>query len=131
MAKKELEIKTFESENGKIFVLSQSIKGFNEYQKAKAISGFIDRETRVLEMAIETYLRQVFRENGVPIEDGSKRALERAFLSLEQQGKVITLVDRYYDIGNEHIIGESPNEMTCIIEDDILSCAIEVVFEND
>ena len=130
MAKKELEIKTYQGEDGKIFVLSQNIKGLNEYERAKAIEGFIQRETKVLEMALETYLRQVLRENGINIQDGSKQALERAFLELENKGKSIGIVDRYYEINNERIIGESPNEMTVILEDDILSSAMEIVIDG-
>ena len=130
MAKKELTIKTYDSEDGKVFVLSQNIKGLNEYERAKAIEGFIQRETKVLEMALETYLRQVLRDNGINIQDGSKSALERAFLELENKGKSIGIVDRYYEINNERIIGESPNEMTVILEDDILSSAIEIIVND-
>ena len=130
MAKKELEIKTYQGEQGKIFVLSQNIKGLNEYERAKAIESFIRKETKVLEMALETYLRQLLRDNGINIQDGSKQALERAFLELEQKGKSISIVDRYYELNNERIIGESPNEMTVILEDDILSSAMEVILDG-
>ena len=126
MAKKELAIKTYDSENGKIFVLEQNIKGYDAYQQAKAIESFINRETKVLEMAIETYLRQVFRNNGITIQDGSHSSLERAFIELENKGKQIVLNDRYYNIGDERIVGESTNDMTVILEDEILSCAMEV-----
>ena len=130
MAKKELAIKTYQGEQGKIFVLGQNIKGLNEYERAKAIESFIQRETKVLEMALETYLRQVLRDNGINIQDGSKQALERAFLELENKGKSIGIVDRYYEINNERIIGESSNEMTVILEDDILSSAMEVIING-
>jgi hypothetical protein len=127
MAKKELEIKTYQGEKGKIFVLSQNISGLSAYERAKAIESFIRKETKVLEMAIETYLRQVLRDNRINIQDGSNQALERAFIQLENQGKTIDIVDRYYELNNERIIGESPNEMTVILEDDILSCAMEII----
>ena len=130
MAKKELAIKEYESEYGKVFVLSQSIKNLNAYETAKATTRFINNETKVLEMAIETYLRQLLRENGINIQDGSKEALERAFLELEHKGKKIAIIDRYYELNNERIIGESPNQMTCINEDGVLSCAMEVVLED-
>lgn len=128
MAKKKIEIKTYESESGgKIFVLSQNISGLNEYEKAKVVENFINRETKVLEMAIETYLRQVLRENGVLPSSGSKSDLERAFITLENKGKRIEIYDRYSNGAyNETIIGESTNQMTVINEDDILSCAIEI-----
>ena len=129
MAKKNIEIKTYTSESGgKIFVLSQSIKGLNEYRKAKAITQFINSETKVLEMAIETYLREILRDNGILPIDGSKSSLERAFITLENDGKRIEITDRYSNGAyTETIVGEnSANQMTVIIEDDILSCAIEI-----
>lgn len=133
MAKKELEIKTYqgENENSIVFVLNQNVKGFNSYQLAKAINNFINNETKVLEMAIETHLRQVLRENGILPIDGSKSSLERAFITLENNGKRINIYDRYAELHVETIVGESPNEMTCILEDDTLSAAMEVeVVEN-
>ena len=127
MAKRELVIKTYDGENGsKIFVLSQNITGLSEYQKAKVTESFINRETKVLEMAIETYLRQVLRENGVLPMDGSKSALERAFITLENNGKAINIYDRYNETYGERIIGQSSNLMTVIEEDGILSCAMEI-----
>ena len=125
--KKNIEIKTYNGENGKIFVMSQSIKDLNEYEKSKTTYSFINKETKVLEMAIETYLRQVLRDNGISIKDGSQDALNRAFLELENKGIKIDIVDRYYEINGERIIGESPNEMTIINEDDILSSAMEII----
>ena len=128
MAKKELvEIKTYETTTGKIFVLSQSIKGLSEYERAKITERFINKETKVLEMAMETYLRQFLRDNGAMPYDGSQDALNRAFLELENKGIKIDIVDRYYELNGERIIGQSPNEMTVINEDDILSAAMEIV----
>lgn len=126
MVKKELVIRTLQSENGKVFILEQNIKGLNEYERAKAINRFINKETSVLETAIENYLRQIIRNNGISIQDGSQKALERAFNELKSKGKTIGINDRYYELGNERIIGEN-NGMTVILEDDILGCAIEVV----
>ena len=131
MAKKELvTIKTYPTETGKIFVLSQSVANLNEYEKAKAITKFINNETKVLETAIDTYIRQVLCDNGVIPQDGSDIALFKAFTELEIKGKKIDIFDRYSNIANETIVGESPNEMTVIIEDDILSAAVEVIISG-
>lgn len=126
MVKKELVIRTLQSENGKVFILEQNIKGLNEYERAKAINRFINKETNVLETAIENYLRQIIRNNGISILDGSQKSLESAYNKLRNSGKTININDRYYELGNERIIGEN-NGMTVILEDDILGCAIEVV----
>ena len=131
MAKKELvTIKTQPTETGKVFILSQSVANLNEYEKAKAITKFINNETKVLETAIDTYIRQVLCDNGVIPQDGSDIALFKAFTELEIKGKKIDIFDRYSNIANETIVGESPNEMTVIIENDILSAAVEVIISG-
>lgn len=131
MGKKELvEIKTINTETGKVFILNQSVANLNEYQKAKAITKFINSETKVLETAIDTYLRQVLFENGVIPYDGSDYALHKAFNELEFKGKKIDIFDRYSNLANETIVGESPNEMTVILENDILSAAVEVIISG-
>lgn len=130
MAKKELvKIKTYkgEEENSKVYVLSMNVKGLDIYEKAKATKRFLNKETQVLEQVIDSDIRQVLRENQCVPEDGSNDALQRALLKLETKGKTIGIYDRYSAIGGEKIVGESPNQMTVIEEDDLLSCAVEVV----
>lgn len=130
MAAKELvKIKIYDGEepNSKIYVLSMSIKGLDIYEKAKATKRFINKETQVLEQVIETDLRQVLRSHGVIPQDGSNQALEKALTQLELKGVTIEIRDRYYKLNDERIVGESPNKMTCIEEDEELSCAMEIV----
>lgn len=130
MAAKELvKIKVYDGEepNSKIYVLSMSIKGLDIYEKAKATKRFINKETQVLEQVIETDLRQVLRSHGVIPQDGSNQALEKALTQLELKGVTIEIRDRYYKLNDERIVGESPNKMTCIEEDEELSCAMEIV----
>jgi len=129
MAKKRLvKINAYDGEEKgtKVFVLSMNVANMTIYDKAKAVTKFISRETRVLETAIDNYLRQLLRFNGISIDDGSDYALEKALFQFENKGKQIAIIDRYKQIGNERIIGESDNKMTIIEEDDIISCAIEV-----
>ena len=130
MSKKKIELKTYDSENGKIFVLTQNIKDYNEYEKAKAINHFISNETKVLETILDNHCRTLLRENGVKIQDGSNSALNQAICELKVKGKDLGIIDRYYEINGERIIGQSQNQMTVIQEDDTLSCAIEVVLED-
>ena len=133
MAKKELvKIETFagEEDNSTVYVMSLPIKGLNLYERAKAIKRFVEIETKVLEQVLESNLRHILRANGIIPQDGSNQALEKAITELEIKGKTIQIIDRYYEIGNEHIVGESPNHMTVIEEEEILSCAIEVVINN-
>lgn len=129
MPTKKLDIKIINGEepHSKIYILSQSIKGFSTYERAKAIHNFVERETKVLEIAIENDLREFLKKHDISIKDGSNEALNRALIELECKGFHIGIRDRYYEIGDERIIGESPNQMTVILEEDILSAAMEII----
>lgn len=132
MAKKELvTIKTQKGEepNSTIYVMSMPIKDLGIYERAKAIKRFKDRETQVLEQVLDSDLRQILRNYGVVPEDGSDQALEKAFNQLEIKGVHIEIRDRYFEFQGERIIGESPNKMTIIVEEDgtLLSCAMEII----
>ena len=130
MAKKELvKIETLKGEepNSKIYIMSMSIKDLGIYEKAKATKRFMENETKVLEQVLDTDLRQVLRANGIIPDDGSQQALEKAFTELELKGKTIEIRDRYFEFQGEKIIGESPNLMTVIEEDGILSAAMEII----
>ena len=132
MAKQELvKIETHkgEEENSTIYVMSMSVKDLGIYEKAKAIKRFKDRETQVLEQVLDSDLRQILRNYGIIPEDGSDQALEKAFNQLETKGVHIEIRDRYFEFQGEKIIGESPNKMTIIEEEDgtLLSCAMEII----
>ena len=132
MAKQELvKIETLKGEepNSTIYVMSMSIKDLGIYEKAKAIKRFKDRETQVLEQVLDSDLRQILRNYGVIPEDGSDQALDKAFNQLETKGVRIEIRDRYFEFQGERIIGESPNKMTIIVEEDgtLLSCAMEII----
>ena len=127
MAKKELvEIKVIpgESDNSKIYIMSQPIKGLSTYERAKAINRFVEKETKVLETCIENDLRAILIGFGIIPKDGSDDALNVAFYELHGKGKDIKIYDRYC-MADERIIGER-NNMTIILEEDILSVAMEV-----
>lgn len=129
MSKKKLDIKVIKGDepHSKIYILSQSIKGFSTYERAKAIHNFVEKETKVLEIAIENDLREFLKNHDISIKDGSNEALNRALIELEYKGFHIGIRDRYYQIGDERIIGESPNQMTVIEEEGILSAAMEII----
>ena len=133
MGKKELvkiDIYKGEEPGSKIYVLSMNIKDFSIYERAKAITRFVDKETKVLEMAIENDLREFIKSKGIKVYDGSISALNRAFYDLENQGITFDIIDRYKALESEHVIGESENQMTIIEEDGVLSCAMEVIIDG-
>lgn len=133
MAKKEsVDIKVIkgEEENSKIYIMSLNVGGLNTYERAKATKRFIDNETKVLEMVLETDLREILRQHSIIPYDGSQSSLERAFAQLEAKGYTLEVRDRYYEINNEKIVGESPNHMTVILEESTLSCAMEIILHE-
>ena len=129
MAKEKVKIEVLKGEtpNSKIYVMSLNISGLNVYEKAKATKRFVESDTKVLEMVLESDLREILRKNGIIPQDGSENALNRAFYDLEQKGIKIEIVDRYYELNGEKIIKESENHMTIIEENNILSCAMEII----
>ena len=133
-SKKSVEIKTIQGErpNALIFVMSQDIRGLSTYETSKAITNFVNRETKILETCIDTHLRRVLIANGIIPQDGSKKCLEKALYNFKHRyGKSFDIRNRYIDT-KEDIVGENEkNQMTVINEDGILSCAIEIeVIEN-
>lgn len=114
-----------------IYYMYQDLMGLNLYDRTKAIERFINNATKTLEIAISNDLREILRKNGIIPQDGSESALKRAFDKLEDKGYKIAIIDRYYQIEDERIIGESPNQMTVIMEDKfIIGCSMEIRLEE-
>lgn len=114
-----------------IYYMYQDLMFLNLYDRTKAIERFINNATKTLEIAISNDLREILRKNGIIPQDGSESALKRAFDKLEDKGYEIAIIDRYYQIEDERIIGESPNNMTCIMEDKfIIGCSMEIRVEE-
>lgn len=127
MAKSKVELKVIDGEtpNSKIFVLSQNIKGFSLYDRAKAIHKFIGSETKVLEQALDNHLRQILIQHDIVPQDGSDNELQIALFNFKARWhKEFEIRNRYIDT-KETIVGEQ-NQMTVIEEEGILSCAIEI-----
>ena len=114
-----------------IYYMYQDLMGLNLYDRTKAIERFINNATKTLEIAISNDLREILRKNGIIPQDGSESALKRAFDKLEDKGYAISIIYRYYQIEDERIIGESPNQMTVIMEDKfIIGCSMEIRLEE-
>ena len=120
-----------DNEIHRTYVMTQELDDLSLYDRTKGIERFINKETKVLEMLLESDLRRILKEFGVIPYDGSESALNEAFDTLKRKGVFVRIVDRYYELENENIIGESPNKMTIILEDDnFISCAMEIVVEK-
>ena len=120
-----------QSKNHKVYYMHQDISGLELYDRAKAIERFINNATKTLETLISSDLRHFLRVYGIIPYDGSEKSLEKAFLELEQKGKELVIIDRYYQIEDERVIAISPNQMTVIYEtQDLLGCSMEVRLED-
>ena len=111
-----------------VYYMHQDIAGLNLYERTKAIERFINNATKTLETLISSDIREFLRVRGIIIQDGSDKALEQAFVELGvKHNQTIQLIDRYYEIGNERILGESPNQMTILLEDEnLIGCSMEM-----
>lgn len=114
-----------------VYYMYQDLLDLNLYKRTKTIERFMNNATKTLETLISSDIREFLRKESIIIQDGSESALKRAFDKLEEKGKSIAIIDRYYQIGDERIIGESPNQITIIQEDtDLIGCSMEIRLEN-
>ena len=111
----------------KIYYMHQDISGLELYDRTKAIERFINNATKTLETLLSADLRHFLRLYGIIPQDGSEKSLEKAINELELKGYELVVIDRYYQLGAENIIAESPNHMTVIYEEEnLLGCSMEV-----
>ena len=126
MSKTELEIKTIDTEDGKVFILNRNIEGITDtYEIVLVTETFKKQETKLLVNEIERYLKKLYKSKGVNINGTDKKSLKMAFNELQAKGCNIEIVDRYKNLQHEEIIGVY-NGMTIIQEESTLSCAMEI-----
>ena len=85
-----------DSDNGCVYML-QDISGVNEYERAKAIINFCDKESKVFEKAIDREIVEIFERNGINIPSTDKSVLKLAFEVLKGKGKYIEVIDTLKD----------------------------------
>lgn len=126
-AKTEIEI-IEQSKTHKVYYMHLDLTGLDIFERAKAQKRFISSDTKVLETLLETDLRQFLRDNGIIPQDGSESALNDAITTLKvEKHKELNVIDRYYNVNDERIIGESDNFMTILLENEnLLGCSMEV-----
>ena len=126
-AKTEIEI-IEQSNTHKVYYMFLDLTGLDIFERAKAQKRFINQDTKVLETILETDLRQFLRDNGIIPQDGSQDALNTALTTLKvEKHKELNIVDRYYKVNDERIVGQSENFMTILLENEnLLGCSMEV-----
>lgn len=111
----------------KIYYMHQDLTDLDLFSRTKAIERFVNNATKTLETLISSDLRHFLRGYGIIPQDGSEKSLEQAILKLNNLGKEIVIIDRYYQLEDERTIAISPNQMTVIYENDnLIGCSMEV-----
>ena len=125
MKKPKLEIIEKDSKHS-IYVLSQSIKGLDAYEKAKVVQKFLSTESKLLERVLESDLRDILRSVGINTQEPSESVLNKAFDTLKRKRMKLLVIDRNENVSYEKYLGISKNEMTLIEEDDVIDFAMEI-----
>lgn len=92
-------IPTIEYDNGTVYML-QDISGVNEYERAKAIVNFCDKESKLFEKAVDREIITIFQRNGIEIPTIDKSVLKLAFDLLNAKGTDIEVEDALKDYQN-------------------------------
>ena len=118
-----------ERENGYVYML-QDISGVNEYERAKAIINFCDKESKVFEKAIDREIVEIFERNGINIPSTDKSVLKLAFEVLKGKGKYVEVIDTlkdYKKIEGLEFVKLTKGKFVVALEDkQYLQCCVKV-----
>lgn len=118
-----------EKENGVVWML-QDISGVNEYERAKAIVNFCDKESKMFEKAIDREIIAIFQQNGIEIPNTDKNVLKQAFDLLKTKGKGIEVEDmlKEYEkvIGLEFVKLTKGKFIVALEDKQYLQCCVSV-----
>ena len=87
-----MNIARIESEDNQVYML-QDIGDSNEYDRAKAIINFCDKESKIFEKSIDKQIIAIFERNGINVPSTDKSVLKLAFDLLNAKGKKIVITD--------------------------------------
>jgi len=108
----------------------QDISGATEYERAKAIVNFCDKETKLFEKAIDQEISKVFERNGINVPSTDKSVLKLAFGVLKSKGKTIEVEDTlkdYYKDEKLEFVKTTKGKFTVVLEDNrYLQCCVSV-----
>lgn len=118
-----------ENENGYVYML-QDIGDSNEYDRAKAIINFCDKESKLFEKAIDNEIIKVFEQNGINVPSTDNSVLKLAFEVLKGKGKTIEVEDtlvNYEEIEDLEFVKLTKGKFVIALENKrYLQCCIKV-----
>ena len=112
------------------YYLIQDIQGLDRYQRAKAISNFVSKSTKLLEMYLDSELEKIFADNFILIRNNDKESIKRAFSQLRQRGKQIEILDLFSgkDFYKCEFIHRTSGKMTIVLEEQrYLQCGCKIM----
>lgn len=125
-----MNIARIESEDNQVYML-QDIGDSNEYDRAKAIINFCDKESKLFEKAIDREIIEIFERNGINVPSTDKSVLKLAFELLKSKGKSIELTDMlkdYQNLENVEFVKLTKGKFTIALEDKrYLQCCVRVM----
>ena len=112
------------------FYLVQDLQGMDTYEKTKAISKFVSKSTKLLEMYLDSELEKIFANNFILIRNNDKESIKRAFSQLKALGKQIEILDLFS--GKEfykcEFIHRTKGKMTIVLEESrYIECGIKII----
>ena len=116
-------------EDGQVYML-QDISGVNEYERAKAIVNFCDKESKLFEKAIDREIIEVFQRNGIEIPSTDKKVLKLAFDLLNSKGldiEVEDMLENYEQVQGLEFVKRTKGKFIVALEDKTyLQCCVRV-----
>lgn len=116
-------------EDNGCFYLVQDLHGLDELEKAKAITSFASKGTKLLEMYLDSELEKILLDNFILLKNKDKATIKKALEKLESQGKRIEIEDLFSggDFYKCKKITTTKNMMTIVLEEDrYLQCGVKV-----
>ena len=117
-----------ETEENCVYML-QDIGDTNEYDRAKAIINFCDKESKLFEKSIDQLILRVFAKYGVNVPSTDKSVLKLAFDLLNSKGIDIVVEDMLKDYEKQGLefVKLTKGKFTVALEDKrYLQCCVRV-----
>ena len=110
------------------FYLVLDLKGLSLYERSKAISKFVRRDTKILEECIETEIKAQLDQLGINAYAKSESVLIKALDTLNAMGKRLVINDLYSKpLDDCDFVAKSDNYMNVVIESHrYLQCGKEI-----
>ena len=120
-----MNIARIENEDNQVYML-QDIGDSNEYDRAKAIINFCDKESKIFEKAIDKQIIAIFERNGINVPSTDKSVLKLAFDLLKAKRKNIIVINTTESVYKCELIKQSKLFNVYLEDDRYLQVSVRV-----